>query len=303
VHPPPTRERAGWPTVTVVDRTDDPWKRSLVTSELIERVRDPDASVVCVSNTPGRARILACRSCRSLTRCERCDAAVGLDDERRLACRRCGEVRPAVCQVCGAGRFANLRPGVSRLREEIAAAAARPVVLVTGADPLPPVSAAPTVYVGTEAVLHRVPVADVVVFLEFDSELLAPRFRADEQALALIVRAGRLAPEVMIQTFSPDHEVLAAARAGDPALMEEVERARRRLLRLPPFGALAVVSGQGSDELVAPLRAHAEFDVGDDGAGRFLVRAADWSTLGRALNDAPRPSGSRVRLEVDPSRI
>ena len=50
--------------------------------------------------------------------------------------------------------------------------------------------------------------ADVVAFLEFDSEMLAPRFRAAEQALALIVRAGRIAPEVLIQTFAPDHEVL-----------------------------------------------------------------------------------------------
>jgi primosomal protein N' (replication factor Y) (superfamily II helicase) len=72
VHPPRTRERAGWPDVTVVDRTDeDPWKRSLVTSELIVRLRDPDVTVVCVSNITGRARVLACRSCRALIRCER----------------------------------------------------------------------------------------------------------------------------------------------------------------------------------------------------------------------------------------
>ena len=44
VHPEARRERAGWPRVTVVDRTDeDPWKRSLVTSALIDRLRDPAA--------------------------------------------------------------------------------------------------------------------------------------------------------------------------------------------------------------------------------------------------------------------
>ena len=48
------------------------------------------------------------------------------------------------------------------------------------------------VVVGTEAALHRVRDADAVVFLEFDSELLAPRFRAAEQALALLARAARL---------------------------------------------------------------------------------------------------------------
>ena len=48
------------------------------------------------------------------------------------------------------------------------------------------------VVVGTEAVLHQVPTADVVAFLDFDQELLAPRYRAAEQALALLARAARL---------------------------------------------------------------------------------------------------------------
>ncbi len=300
IHPPAARERAGWPTVTVVGRTDeDPWKRSLVTSALIERLRDPSLTVVCVSNITGRARVLACRSCRALIRCEQCDAAVGLADDGRLSCRRCGAVRPPVCQECGASRFANLRPGVTRLREELEGAAARPVVSVTGADTAPPERAG--VYVGTEAVLHRVRSADVVVFLEFDSEMLAPRFRAAEQALALLVRAGRIAPEVMVQTFTPDHDVVRAAVAGDPSLVLAGERSRRELLGLPPFGALAVVSGSGAADVVAQLSD--ELAVGGDGVDRFLVRAADWSTLGRGLNAVVRPPGSRVRVEVDPARV
>jgi primosomal protein N' (replication factor Y) len=172
-------------------------------------------------------------------------------------------------------------------------------VSVTGSDTDPPPSVG--VYVGTEAVLHRVRSADVVSFLEFDSEMLAPRFRASEQALALIVRAGRIAPEVMIQTFSPEHEVIAAAREGDPSRILDGERHRRELLGLPPFGALAVVSGDGAEQVIAQLPA--EIRVGGDGAGRFLVRAADWETLGLALNAVDRPSGARLRVEVDPARI
>ena len=48
------------------------------------------------------------------------------------------------------------------------------------------------VYVGTEAALHRLESADVVAFLDFDQELLAPRYRAAEEALALLVLASRL---------------------------------------------------------------------------------------------------------------
>ena len=38
----------------------------LVTSALIERIRNPELTVLCVSNITGRARVLAWRSCRSV---------------------------------------------------------------------------------------------------------------------------------------------------------------------------------------------------------------------------------------------
>lgn len=300
VHPPFVRERGGWPKITVVDRTDDePWKKSLITSTLIDRLRDPRLTVVCVSNTTGRARLMACRSCQSLIRCEHCDAAVSLTKEGRIHCSRCLTERPAVCQACAASKFANLRPGISRLREELEGAAARPVVEVSGRDSDPPPAA--DVYVGTEAVLHRVAQADVVAFLEFDAEMLAPRFRAAEQAMSLLIRAGRLAPEVLVQTFSPDHEVVRAAAEGNPNLLVGAERKRRAMLSLPPFGALGRVVGVGSDDLVGQLGPNVE--VGGDAETGFVLRATDWVTLGRALNAAERPKGSRLRVEIDPPRV
>lgn len=301
VHPGSQRERAHWPVVQVVDRTDeDPWKKSLVTSELIERIRDPLQRVLCISNTTGRARVLACRSCKALVRCEKCDAAVGLADDGRLSCRRCLTVRPPLCQECSAGTFANLRPGVTRIGEELEAAANRRVVVVTAKDTEPPPRS--DLYVGTEAALYRVGPVDVVAFLEFDSEMLAPRFRASEQALALLVRAGRLSPTVMVQTFNPDHEVLRAAAGADPQIVVDAERERRTMLGLPPFGALASVTGAFSSEVVSQLDRE-RVQVGGDGDDRFLIRAADWNTLGAAVNATERPPGSRVRVAVDPPRV
>jgi len=300
LHPPPSRERAGWPTVEVVDRrADEPWRRSLVTSELIEHLRAGDRRVVCVSNTTGRARVMACRSCHALLRCENCDAAVAMNDVGDLDCTRCGRVRPPVCQQCGAGGFANLRPGVTRLREELEAAAARPVAAVTGNsdEPAPDVP----ILVGTEAVLHRARPADVVAFLEFDSEMLAPRYRAGEQALALLIRAGRLAPHVMIQTFVPDHPVIRAAAAGDPDVLVEVERERRAMLSLPPFGALAALSGTALEQFLRELPS-GDVTVGRDG-DRALVRAPNWDTLATALAVPDRPDGNHLRIEVDPPRV
>ena len=295
-------EREGWPIVEVIDRSGgEPWKRSLITSRLIVALRDPLLRVVCVHNAPGRSRLLACRSCRSLLQCERCHAAVRQGDDRILVCDRCQTERPPVCQQCGSSALANVRPGVTRLREELEAAAARQAVAVTAETSGELVDAG--VYVGTEAVLHRVREADVVCFLDFDAELLAPRYRAAEQAMTLLVRAARLlgprrdGGRVLVQTFRPDHEVIQAALRSDPGRLAKVEAARRRDLDLPPFSALARVTGPGAAEFVASLGVASAAD--GDG---YLVRAGDWDELGDELTDAPRPKGSRLRIEVDPVR-
>ncbi len=304
---PVNAERAGWPIIDIVDRSgEEPWKTSLLSSALIRELRKPDARVVCVHNTPGRSRILACRTCKSLVRCERCDAAVGLSDESTLRCGRCGAERPPVCQECGSSGFANLRPGVTRLREELEAAAGRPVVAVSGADDGPPEPA--RVYVGTEAVLHRVDRADVVAFLDFDRELLAPRYRANEQAMSLLTKAARLVGprqrggRLVIQTYLPRHEVIQAAILADPTRLLAAECERRRLFGMPPAMALARVSGAGSGAVIDQVRAVEGITVGGS-VDDYLVRAGTWEMLGNALIAAARPKGSRVRVAGDPPRV
>jgi primosomal protein N' (replication factor Y) (superfamily II helicase) len=314
VHPSAQREREGWPTVQVVDRSDEvPWKKSLLSSELIEHLRVPGRRVVCVSNTTGRAKLLACRTCRDLLCCERCEAAVALTDSGALDCGRCGLSRPPVCARCGGTALANLRPGVTRLREELEAAAGRPVLQVGGrsegtdqvADPREELA---EIHVGTEAVLHRVSSADVVAFLDFDRELLAPRYRATEQVMALMVRAARLlGPRrrngvLLLQTFLADHEVIAALVAGAPALLVPGERSRRQALGLPPYGALAQISGKGSSEFVQSLPEMNGVQIGQNSEG-FLIRAGDIEQLRSVVASGQRTSTSRLRIAIDPPRI
>jgi primosomal protein N' (replication factor Y) len=196
--------------------------------------------------------------------------------------------------------MALVKPGVTRLREELEAAANRPVVAVTGeSEALPDAD----VFVGTEAVLHRVRNIDVVVFLDFDAELLAPRYRAVEHSLALLVRAGRLVGSrerggrVMVQTFTPHHPLLAAVQLADPSRIDVDELARREMLGLPPYRALAAVEGADAEAFVTATGL--EWAPTTKGA---LVRADTWMELGRALASTPRPRGSRLRVEVDPPR-
>ena len=296
-----------WPPVRVIDRNaDERWASSLVTSALIELLRDHSKRVVCVLNVKGRARSVACDACRTVARCEVCDAGMTEPDAERLVCARCAAERPVVCLACGSQRMRSIRIGISRLRDELEAAAGRPVQEVkptTGAlDPRV------SVFVGTEAVLHRVDRADAAVFLDLDSELLAPRFRASEQALDLVAHGARLvAPsasvaggELVIQTTVPDHELISGLASGDLTAYVVAETARRQRLRLPPFGALAEVSGAGAAEAAAHLRGSLLVEVAGD-EDRLLVRAASWHALSEALRSLPK-SRQRVRIAVDPAR-
>ncbi len=300
VVPSRSEEREGWAMLDVFDRRGDDPRTGLLAERLVPLVRG-GGRVVLVLNRKGRARLLACLSCRELQRCQRCGAAVA-EGDAGLRCGRCATVRPRVCQHCGATTMKALRVGVNRLREEIEALAGRPVGEVTGDSAAVPDAA---VLVGTEAVLHRVAGASVVCFLDFDQELLAPRYRAAEQALGLLARAARLVGprsaggRVVVQTRLPRHPVIDAALHGDPGRLSAAEAPTRAALRFPPAAALALVSGPAAAAWVAGLSA---VDVLGPDAGRWLVRAGDHEALCQALAAPPRPPG-RLRVEVDPVRL
>ncbi|MCU1452526.1 MAG: priA, partial [Acidimicrobiales bacterium] len=306
VVPSRAEERRGWPTLTVVDqRTLDPQLGPLFSPSLVDLLRSP-GRVLCVLNRTGRARLLACSACATLVRCEACDAAVAQLEPGTLTCARCGTERPPLCLACGGTKLKNLRLGVSRAREELEALAGEPVAEVAGAggDDPPPDD---RIVIGTEAVLHRVPSADAVAFLDFDQELLAPRYRAAEEALALLARAARVVRgrethgRVLIQTRTPDHPVLTSALHADPGRLVTSERPMREVLRLPPAWALAEVSGAAAPAFVEALGRPAGLEVQGPVDGTWRVRAVDHATLCDALGAVPRPPG-RLRLAVDPLR-
>ena len=306
--PSRSEERGGWPIVDVVDlRREDP-HTGLLPPALVRLLRS-DRRVLCVLNRTGRARLLACKACGELARCERCDAAVAQPGDE-LVCGRCGATRPVVCLACGATRLRTLRQGVTRVRDEIEALVGEPVDEVTGAKPLTDdrTSRGTRVIVGTEATLHQVDRADVVAFLDFDQELLAPRYRAAEQALGLLARAARVVGpkagggRVVVQTHLPRHEVVQAGLHADPSRVATAERGRRELLRFPPVTAMAEVSGAAASAFVEALGHPLGVEVLGPSGGRWLVRAPDHATLCDALAATPRPPG-RLRVAVDPTRV
>ncbi|MGD9798650.1 MAG: hypothetical protein AB7V15_11115 [Acidimicrobiia bacterium] len=299
-------ERRGWPAVDVVDRRqEDPLRSDLYSTRLVDLVRS-GRRVVCVLNRKGRARLLACRACAELARCERCGAAVAGAEDGSLACPRCSATRPAVCASCGSTALKLRRIGTARAREDLERLAGVVVGEVTGdSGELPRAR----VLVGTEAVLRRVDRADAVAFLDLDAELLAPRYRAAEEAMALVTRAARLlggkagGGRLLLQTRLPRHDVVLAALHADPGLASAAEAARRVELGWPPYSAMARISGAGAEAYVTALRSQPGVRLLGPVDDAWLARAADHDALGAALAATPRPPGQRLRIAVDPPRV
>lgn len=284
-------EAQDWPRIAVVERDGT----SLVTSDLIASLRDGERRVLCVANTKGRSRLLACASCRALATCEQCDTAVVQDDSRDLACRRCGTRRPQVCRRCGGSRMSNLRPGTSRIAEELAAASGGREVTQVGTDGD---VGASRILVGTEAALHRRLDVDEVWFLDADQELAAPRYRAVECFLALVARAARLVGRngtVAIQTVDPGSDFAEALARRDLDAIARREREVRLALELPPFGALARVVGE-----VAMPEPRLGVATSVVGARELLVKGRDRSEV-LSLVAELRAAG-RIRAYLDPPR-
>src|SRR6185437_12117094 len=118
VGPPPH----AWPRVQVVDQRDEEPGHGLLSAALADALRAAvarDRRAVCVLNRRGRARLLACRTCNELARCEQCGATVeqrgatteprGTQPREALVCARCGRERPLVCLHCHGGTFRAVR--------------------------------------------------------------------------------------------------------------------------------------------------------------------------------------------------
>jgi primosomal protein N' (replication factor Y) len=295
----------GWPRIDVVDRRlSDPRDGALSREALdaAHRALDGDEAVaVCVVlQRLGTGRLVACAKCGELARCDVC----GQGEEEvgeQLACQDRHELRARFCRACGATKLKRVRVGVTTLARDVAAQLSQPVSEVTAAtDEQVHVG---RVVVGTEAVWQRVRRCSVVIFVDFDQYLLAPRASARRAAITAAGKAGRLVGSrregrgsVLLQTRRSDDPVVTALQHARFEELIDEDVATAQILELAPYGATAHVSGDAAQEFVASLNG-AGVIVQQTSEG-FEVRAKEVSILTTALRAVPRPSG-KLRIAVE----
>lgn len=293
-----------WPEIEIVDLGEVPVSGSLLSSQLLAAVSNAKNTVACVLNTKGKARLIVCRSCRDVQLCPQCQSLLAQNNDV-LLCPRCGDEHGSVCLSCGRTSFVVPRGGMNQLAAQIRTSVGREVIEVSGETGEPWGDG--SIYVGTEAVLHRVSRVDVVVFADIDRDLGAPRVTAAREVLALVTRAARLVGDrgrVIIQTRRMDHPVIAALGAQIPldSVMEwcDSDRQQRHLLSLPPYSRLVRVTVRGPHSLEEiPEIAGVDIARHED---YVLLKSSDHDTLIGAVGALRQLFGTHLGVYCDPVR-
>jgi primosomal protein N' (replication factor Y) len=297
-------EFAQWPAVDVVDRRSSDPRDGVLAGDVVNAAHralqgDEKIAVAVVLQRLGAGRLFACTRCGELARCEQC-AQGEIEIDGLLSCPQHPGSREMFCRSCGATKLRRVRSGTSTLARDVALQLSQEVSELTARSHLDIELA--RVVVGTEAIFSRVRRAALVVFADFDQYLLAPRERARRDALVAVAKASRLCGSrrdgrgrVMIQTRRGDDDVLRILRSGalDELLRDDDEVARE--LHMPPYGALAQITGENAEQFATALAGNAvTVTRGVDG---WTASAANVDVLTDRLSATVRPSG-RLRVAV-----
>jgi primosomal protein N' (replication factor Y) len=262
-------EKRPMPTVELIDmRVEflETRKQSTFSRRMIEEIGARLASgeqTMLLLNRRGFSSFVACRSCGERVQCVNC--AVTLTYHRRdqrLLCHYCNyaERIPTHCPKCHSEHIHFLGIGSERVEEELHRAFPEARVArmdrdtVTGKRQYETIlsgfrDGAYDILVGTQMIAkgHDIPNVTLVGVVSADIGLGVPDFRAAERTFQLLTqvagRAGRgeVPGEVLVQTINPDHYAVRFAAAQNYEGFYEKELNFRRLMRYPPFSALANV--------------------------------------------------------------
>jgi len=351
LHLPHRHGGAEMPTIQAIDmRATPPERGQWLSPPVVAALEDTFAAgeqAMLFLNRRGYAPLTLCRACGHRLQCPNCSAWLV---EHRLSgdlrCHHCDhrQTLPDACPSCEAVEtLVACGPGIERLAEEVAARFPDARAAVMTSDTVHgPAAAAEVVdamlgerldlLIGTQMITkgHHFPALTLVGVVDGDLGLAGGDLRAAERTYQLLFqvagRAGRAERpgQVLLQTYEPEHPVMAALVAGDRDTFMATEMAARRAAGMPPFGRLAAIIVAGAD---ADDAWHVATMVGrtaprGDGVevlgpapaplslirGRHRYRLLVKGPRDRALQPLLRhwlgsirlPSGVRLQVDIDP---
>ena len=234
--------------------------------ELKENLRRGEQSILFL-NRRGSSRQLLCGECGYVPQCPRCSVYLTYHSANgRLMCHYCGHSEKAaeVCPECG-GALKHVGTGTQKVEEELHELFPDTPVLRMDADTVGEghekllrefeVKKIP-ILLGTQMVAKGLDFENVTLVgvLAADLSLYVDHYRAGERTFSLLTqvvgRAGRGEKEgrAVIQTYTPENDVIQAAAQQDYERFYEGEIRLRKLRRDPPFADQFMMTVTGLEE-------------------------------------------------------
>ena len=288
---------------------------SVLLGELQENLSRGEQSILFL-NRRGTFKLISCSECGYTFKCSRC--SVGLtyhSANNKLMCHYCGYSQnlDTTCPDCG-GKLSFVGAGTQKIEEElqmlfpgteiirmdtdtVASAGSHDVLLNRFRDKKVPI------LIGTQMVTKGLdfPNVTLVGVLQADQSLYAGDYRASERTFSLITQVvgrsgrGEMPGRAVIQTFTPQNQVILQAASQDYDSFYASELEMRRLQWCPPFTDLFSLTAIGQSE-GAVLRS---LTAAKDIVAKKLRDRADIRLLGPAPLSVVRVNNSfRYRLTV-----
>ena len=263
------------PDTEIVDMRDEliMGNVSIFSRELREAIEEKlknKEQIILFLNRRGFSNFISCRSCGEVIKCDDCDISMTYHKAKnRLICHYCGKTKPLpkVCPSCGSKFIKQFGVGTQRVEEEVQKYFPEARVLRMDRDTTGKKDSFEKFYekiknkeadiiIGTQMVSKGFDFEDVTLvgIVAADLSLYISDYKARERTFQLITqvsgRAGRASKkgQVIIQTYSPDSEIIKYSAQGDYKDFYEYEIQERKTFLYPPYTKLIELEFSSYDE-------------------------------------------------------
>ena len=241
---------------------------SRLKAELEENIERGEQSILFI-NRRGANKLICCGDCGYVYKCPNCSVSLTYHSvNKRLICHYCGYTRRADshCPECG-GMLTFVGAGTQLIEEELKQLYPDTQVLRMDTDTVKAAGSHDVllnkfknekipIMVGTQMVTKGLNFENVTLIgvVSADQSLYCGDYRSGERTFSLITqvigRSGRGSKpgRAIIQTFTPQNEIIRLAAQQDYEGFFKTELSLRRLQDTPPFADIIAITASGTVE-------------------------------------------------------
>ena len=270
------------PEVELVDLSQSPGENSCMLSgrmiECLDQNLAQKKQSILLMNRRGYHTFIVCSSCKKTVTCPSCSISLTYHrSNNRLMCHYCGYSQPVVevCPSCGEKTVRYSGCGTQKIEEDLGQLFPQARILRMDADTTMAKNAYEQklndfaagkydILIGTQMVAKGLdfPHVTLVGVLSAELGLFRDDYRSGERAFDLLTqvvgRAGRRAEKglALIQTLSPENEVIQYAAAQDYEKFFSSEIDNRKVMIYPPFCDICMIGCSSESDPAAKAAAH-----------------------------------------------